>query len=635
MKNKFITAVLVLSIGFSGILTSSAYAEEQSSSEAGEQDAYPDMGDSEEEQAYRAFLQNGDEFPDIKYMKEVMYTVCDINQDGKKELILRVQMSGADKYDCILYGYGGQKVENIGYVKNGILTGKGVAEENWDKMENNLAGNPLYKVEIKYNTQFTKEQVYTLKKNLEIPDEEKIAEMRVTDPWYWEENGQWLADVSMWDEEGICLASASIDPDTLEPETNQVFYDAEKVSEDREKAQGTNADTENEVEDVTGTSEEPDQYANYNAVEIVDNLKGMSYAGGQTYEVSLQKGSSGMALTTAIDSGILAAFFMDFDGDGQKEIFGVSCENSAQAGVGRTLHFMLLKNDGVSWNIISEQEVISDSPVGTVYRNCFDGNCVKEEDTVFLRNYNGSYEFFYEEYDEGMMATGQEWFFKGFRLENGALNPIEETSDLYYTGAPIDDYWNNADGTAGTALGNFTALGFASPRVSFGNMTANSNSGLYMILHMTRNATCSMEEINQWLGSGSQNPLGGITCTVEDKTAEIPETLEVFQPAATSTHVHEEGSNVATGYVMPDVTTRYISEDEIADLSLNDIQLIINEMFARHGRVFKTASVAAYFQAKSWYQPDPSKSDEQILAEFNAYERANEEMLEKRRNQLS
>ena len=55
--------------------------------------------------------------------------------------------------------------------------------------------------------------------------------------------------------------------------------------------------------------------------------------------------------------------------------------------------------------------------------------------------------------------------------------------------------------------------------------------------------------------------------------------------------------------------------------------MAINELYARHGRVFATPEIAAYFQSKSWYQPDESKTDAQIVAEFNEYEKANAEPL--------
>ena len=67
--------------------------------------------------------------------------------------------------------------------------------------------------------------------------------------------------------------------------------------------------------------------------------------------------------------------------------------------------------------------------------------------------------------------------------------------------------------------------------------------------------------------------------------------------------------------------------EEVASFDSEKVQMVINEIYARHGRVFKTQEVAAYFQEKSWYHPDDSKTDEQIVSEFNEYEKANVDLL--------
>ena len=99
---------------------------------------------------------------------------------------------------------------------------------------------------------------------------------------------------------------------------------------------------------------------------------------------------------------------------------------------------------------------------------------------------------------------------------------------------------------------------------------------------------------------------------------EAAETTETSAPATD-----------ASEYLLPEVTSRFLNQSEVESFSLDQLQLAINEIFARHGRCFKTAEIDSYFRSKSWYQPDASKTDEQIVAEFNEYEKANEELLEK------
>ena len=55
--------------------------------------------------------------------------------------------------------------------------------------------------------------------------------------------------------------------------------------------------------------------------------------------------------------------------------------------------------------------------------------------------------------------------------------------------------------------------------------------------------------------------------------------------------------------------------------------MIINEIYARHGREFQSQDNIDYFSAKNWYEPVSGKSDEEIVSEFNEYEKANVELL--------
>lgn len=88
----------------------------------------------------------------------------------------------------------------------------------------------------------------------------------------------------------------------------------------------------------------------------------------------------------------------------------------------------------------------------------------------------------------------------------------------------------------------------------------------------------------------------------------------------------EEDSAMAA-YLMPDSADRYLEASDLEGYSHDEIQLIINEIYARHGREFKTQENITYFSAQDWYEPVSDKSDEAIVGEFNAFERANVELL--------
>lgn len=94
----------------------------------------------------------------------------------------------------------------------------------------------------------------------------------------------------------------------------------------------------------------------------------------------------------------------------------------------------------------------------------------------------------------------------------------------------------------------------------------------------------------------------------------------------TETTVSTEGT-VSEVYLLPDSAERYLEASDIEGYSHDEIQLRINELYARHGRVFKLQENIDYFNAQDWYEPVPGKSDEEIVNEFNAYERANLDLL--------
>lgn len=55
------------------------------------------------------------------------------------------------------------------------------------------------------------------------------------------------------------------------------------------------------------------------------------------------------------------------------------------------------------------------------------------------------------------------------------------------------------------------------------------------------------------------------------------------------------------GYILPDSATRRLTQADVADLTWEQCCLARNEIYARHGRIFQTPQIAAYFEAQSWY----------------------------------
>lgn len=101
----------------------------------------------------------------------------------------------------------------------------------------------------------------------------------------------------------------------------------------------------------------------------------------------------------------------------------------------------------------------------------------------------------------------------------------------------------------------------------------------------------------------------------------------VLQDIDSDDEAASEENATSSAYLMPDSAERYLEASEIEGYSHNEIQMIINEIYARHGREFHTQEDIDYFSAQDWYEPVVGKSDEEIYNEFNAYEKENVELL--------
>ena len=57
---------------------------------------------------------------------------------------------------------------------------------------------------------------------------------------------------------------------------------------------------------------------------------------------------------------------------------------------------------------------------------------------------------------------------------------------------------------------------------------------------------------------------------------------------------------------------KLISEQMLHGLSLNELRLLRNEVYARHGRQFQAPWLSQYFFSQPWYQPDEKFKDEEL-----------------------
>ena len=102
--------------------------------------------------------------------------------------------------------------------------------------------------------------------------------------------------------------------------------------------------------------------------------------------------------------------------------------------------------------------------------------------------------------------------------------------------------------------------------------------------------------------------------------AVVPTILPTTVPTAVPTPAPT--ADPASAYLLPDSDSRYLTEEDLKGLTHEQLCFARNEIFARHGRIFKTQQIADYFNGKSWYRGTVSAEAFQDSV-FNAYERAN------------
>ena len=112
----------------------------------------------------------------------------------------------------------------------------------------------------------------------------------------------------------------------------------------------------------------------------------------------------------------------------------------------------------------------------------------------------------------------------------------------------------------------------------------------------------------------------GVVPSVVPTTAPtaVPTIVPSQPPAPTPTPTPDPTKE----YLLPDSNTRYLTEADLSGLTHEELCFARNEIFARHGRIFQTPQIAAYFNSKSWYKGTVSAANFSESV-FNAYERAN------------
>lgn len=109
----------------------------------------------------------------------------------------------------------------------------------------------------------------------------------------------------------------------------------------------------------------------------------------------------------------------------------------------------------------------------------------------------------------------------------------------------------------------------------------------------------------------------------QEQTTPVPVTPAVPNPVPEE-NPYRDYYDGQTGYLLPEADSRYYFRTELTRTDRDWLRVARNEIYARHGYVFKDQKLADYFSAMPWYEPIPDKDPS---GEFNKYEKHNVMLL--------
>ena len=117
---------------------------------------------------------------------------------------------------------------------------------------------------------------------------------------------------------------------------------------------------------------------------------------------------------------------------------------------------------------------------------------------------------------------------------------------------------------------------------------------------------------------------------LEEKTKNAEEEKKAEEEAKKAEEekkkAEEEAKKESSSYLIANSDSKYLTDNDIKGLSLQQLNYAKNEIYARRGRKFQSKELQDYFNSKSWYKGtiEPDMFQEGML---NDYEKKNAEFL--------
>lgn len=105
----------------------------------------------------------------------------------------------------------------------------------------------------------------------------------------------------------------------------------------------------------------------------------------------------------------------------------------------------------------------------------------------------------------------------------------------------------------------------------------------------------------------------------------------VDESLAPTIELEEEGEVGEAGVIFPNSSEAIIDKDRVEELSDENLRYAINEIYARHGYIFKDDGLREYYEQFNWYEKK-IKPDDFSIELFNDIERENVEIMQEERD---
>ncbi len=102
-----------------------------------------------------------------------------------------------------------------------------------------------------------------------------------------------------------------------------------------------------------------------------------------------------------------------------------------------------------------------------------------------------------------------------------------------------------------------------------------------------------------------------------------PEKTESSQSSEEESDSEDDSPSYSSG----SLNTSYLSRDEVENMSRSELNMALNEIYARRGRIFTSPELDSYFRSQDWYTPKYTAEEFSDNVVFNSYEEHNLNLL--------